>query len=184
MSIEIKYHYEHQDQDLQNLYNPDTYYTRDLINRFSSLSNNTVVKRNVPLGSIRLSSASGLTVENFRSLLSFERHWQRHEVTAMAGFELRQASATGYGYGYYGEKGDHIRLQDIRLDYQLALTGTVRKYIQTLGIYFYATNLGILWRANKQHLDPDYSVAKPAGATSAVLPEPASYAFGLNIHLK
>jgi hypothetical protein len=44
------------------------------------------------------------------------------------------------------EKGDHVRLQDLRLAY---------RYRQ-LEVYGYAANLGLLWRANKQHLDPDY----------------------------
>ncbi|MFD0767145.1 SusC/RagA family TonB-linked outer membrane protein [Mucilaginibacter lutimaris] len=44
------------------------------------------------------------------------------------------------------EKGDHIRLQDLRLAW------TVRKGLQ---VYVYAANLGILWRANHSHTDPD-----------------------------
>jgi TonB-linked SusC/RagA family outer membrane protein len=70
-------------------------------------------------------------------------------------------------------KGDHIRLQDISISYSLP-----NRYGKTLGMqqvrfYGYARNLGILWRANKQGIDPEY-----AGAS---YPDPTSYALGLNI---
>ncbi|MES2827393.1 MAG: SusC/RagA family TonB-linked outer membrane protein [Bacteroidota bacterium] len=53
------------------------------------------------------------------------------------------------------QKGDHIRLQDIQLNYTLTKTQFKNLPLQNLNIYFYATNLGIVWRANKKGLDPD-----------------------------
>jgi TonB-linked SusC/RagA family outer membrane protein len=49
------------------------------------------------------------------------------------------------------EKGDHIRLADARFSWMLKKRG--------LELYAYGANLGILWRANRYHLDPD----QPAG---------------------
>ncbi|WP_109696791.1 SusC/RagA family TonB-linked outer membrane protein [Chitinophaga deserti] len=54
------------------------------------------------------------------------------------------------------EKGDHVRLQDARLSYTLPSVFLNRLKVQTLNIYFYAANLGILWRANNLRIDPDY----------------------------
>ncbi|MDR6786474.1 TonB-linked SusC/RagA family outer membrane protein [Pedobacter africanus] len=70
-------------------------------------------------------------------------------------------------------KGDHIRLQDISISY--TLPASIAKTIKASQIrfYAYARNLGILWRANKQGLDPEYP--------NASYPDPASYAFGLNV---
>ncbi|WP_316778743.1 SusC/RagA family TonB-linked outer membrane protein [Pedobacter antarcticus] len=56
------------------------------------------------------------------------------------------------------EKGDHIRLQDISLSYDIInpnkpFSSPIRK----LQIFIYANNLGILWRANKKQLDPDFA---------------------------
>ncbi|QHS56555.1 SusC/RagA family TonB-linked outer membrane protein [Mucilaginibacter sp. 14171R-50] len=65
------------------------------------------------------------------------------------------------------EKGDHIRLQDINLSYQLS-RGALRLLPgANLQLYLYAANLGILWRANKQHLDPDAGNTFPAPRTVA-----------------
>jgi len=69
-------------------------------------------------------------------------------------------SVTGRDAVYNGSeilvsKGDHIRLQYISLSYPLIRSGS-GKAVRSLEIYGNASNLGILWRANKQHIDPDY----------------------------
>ncbi|AXY73517.1 hypothetical protein D3H65_05790 [Paraflavitalea soli] len=54
------------------------------------------------------------------------------------------------------ENGSHIRLQDCSLNYQFSdkvLKGS--KFSQVM-VYLYGSNLGILWRANKLHLDPEF----------------------------
>src|SRR5690606_19439618 len=52
--------------------------------------------------------------------------------------------------------GNHIRLQDINLSYTLTKSVWRKLPGQTIRFYVYARNLGILWRANKQGIDPDY----------------------------
>jgi TonB-linked SusC/RagA family outer membrane protein len=55
------------------------------------------------------------------------------------------------------EKGDHIRLQDIRLSYDLS--GIKRKLpFSNLSVYGYANNIGLIWKANKSNIDPDYQL--------------------------
>ena len=48
------------------------------------------------------------------------------------------------------EKGDHVRIQDIRLSRQI----TISKFSQ-FQVYAYANNLGILWKASDRVKDPD-----------------------------
>lgn len=60
-------------------------------------------------------------------------------------------------------KGDVIRLQDIGLNYTI---GTQSRYIRQIRVYAYARNLGILWRANRVGIDPDFPHADfPAART-------------------
>jgi TonB-linked SusC/RagA family outer membrane protein len=66
------------------------------------------------------------------------------------------------------EKGDHIRLKDIRLSYDWLFQHQRSK----AEFYAYASNLGILWRANKAGMDPNYVNGYPA---------PASYTIGVNL---
>ena len=54
---------------------------------------------------------------------------------------------------------DHIRLQDIRLDYTIPKQGQV---LRSMNIYFLASNMGILWRANRVGIDPETLLSPPA----------------------
>jgi len=54
------------------------------------------------------------------------------------------------------EKGDHIRLQYVNVDYQWDKNSLAGLPFKTLNIYFNINNIGILWRANKSGIDPSY----------------------------
>lgn len=62
------------------------------------------------------------------------------------------------------EKADQLRLQDIRLQYQLK----PKKAYNSLLIYAYTNNMVLLWKANKKGLDPDYRTVAPAPFTLAL----------------
>jgi len=66
------------------------------------------------------------------------------------------------------ENGNNIRLQDVRLGYQFNKTNWPGIPFRGLQLYAYANNLGIVWRANKLGLDPDYGTAIPAPRTVAI----------------
>ncbi|WPR76273.1 SusC/RagA family TonB-linked outer membrane protein [Algoriphagus sp. NG3] len=69
------------------------------------------------------------------------------------------------------EKGDHVRLQDVRLSYTLGRAAFPNLPFQNMEIYGYANNLGIIWKATSLNLDPDYPETKPL----------RSIAFGLRV---
>ncbi|MES2773881.1 MAG: SusC/RagA family TonB-linked outer membrane protein [Bacteroidota bacterium] len=68
------------------------------------------------------------------------------------------------------EKGDHIRLQDIGLNYNMDKFVQKRLHFRHLEAYVYINNCGILWRANKNGIDPDHQQVAPPGI---------HYSFGL-----
>jgi hypothetical protein len=68
------------------------------------------------------------------------------------------------------EKGDHIRMQYITLSYNLK-TCFKKLPVSAAEIYMNANNLGIIWRANKKGIDPDYR-------DNTILPA-LNFAFGL-----
>ncbi|RKE52301.1 SusC/RagA family TonB-linked outer membrane protein [Sphingobacterium detergens] len=59
-------------------------------------------------------------------------------------------------FANFVSKGDHIRLQDIRLSYVFPKHARLFSGIRNMSINAYARNLGILWKSNKQGIDPDY----------------------------
>lgn len=74
------------------------------------------------------------------------------------------------------DKGDNIRLQDITLSYDLSRILSKRSFLKSLSVYGYADNIGILWRANKDGLDPDvYNVSY----SFLNAPSPRTYSIGI-----
>lgn len=54
------------------------------------------------------------------------------------------------------ERGDHIRLQDIELSYDISRQHFKKLPLQLIHFYIYANNIGILWKASKVDIDPDH----------------------------
>lgn len=67
------------------------------------------------------------------------------------------------------EKGDHIRLQDIRLSYSPQSSSMEKLPFRQVNIYAYANNLAILWKASDDALDPDFLTARPLTSISVGL---------------
>ena len=58
-------------------------------------------------------------------------------------------------------KGDNIRLQFVNLDYTLTRKRWKNLPFDNLRLYVYGANLGILWKRNREGLDPDYRNSLP-----------------------
>jgi len=73
------------------------------------------------------------------------------------------------------ERGDHIRVQDVRFSYSLLPKQLLNTFLRKASIFIYARNLGIIWRKNKLNIDPDYG--------SFNIPQPFSGSIGINVNL-
>jgi len=67
-------------------------------------------------------------------------------------------------------KGDHLRLQYMNLSYTISKVNTNKLPFKSLQLYLNGSNLGILWRANKDHLDPD---------AMGTYPDPKNFSIGI-----
>lgn len=65
------------------------------------------------------------------------------------------------------EKGGLIRLQDIRVSYEVSKKSTPKLPLKAATLFLYARNLGLLWKANNKNIDPEYADI-PAQKTIAV----------------
>ena len=63
------------------------------------------------------------------------------------------------------EKGDHIRLQDLRLGYAVENQNKSRMFTDAT-FFLYANNLGLLWKATSVDADPDYPNMLPVKTLS------------------
>jgi TonB-linked SusC/RagA family outer membrane protein len=67
------------------------------------------------------------------------------------------------------EKADNIRLQDIQIGYDFKTSLLKQISVKNLRLFLYASNLGIIWKANNKGLDPD----------AGTFPQPMSISAGL-----
>jgi TonB-linked SusC/RagA family outer membrane protein len=72
------------------------------------------------------------------------------------------------------QKGDHIRLQDVQVEYHLPYIKQI-SWMSSATVYGYISNIGILWRANKTGRDPDYA----DNSAFSFIPQPLSFAVGI-----
>lgn len=109
--------------------------------------------------------------------MDYEQRWQKpgdENNTKVPALVLLQDRNRSRFYTYSEvlvERGDHIRLQDIRLDYQVRFKGT-GKVIQYLNLYAYLSNVGLLWQQSKTGIDPD--------TFGFGMANPVSFSFGIN----
>jgi len=74
------------------------------------------------------------------------------------------------------EKGDHIRFQDINFSYTLENKQLFGANLSLLQFYFYANNIGILWKATRIKEDPDYF--------SSQIPPIRTYSIGIKANIR
>lgn len=107
--LELRADYQYQKQQVyyKKTATENSYYARDLINRFSQLNlaehNVTLI---VPEGGILSESRLNTRSQNFRSSYSVNRDWQAHNITSVGGFEIREVTSGGGGYTLYGYKNN------------------------------------------------------------------------------
>ena len=74
-------------------------------------------------------------------------------------------------------KGDNVRLQNIRLSYQFNRKSGSKMFAREIEVYANAMNLGLIWRANDQELDPDFNTGNAPYAL------PKEYTVGIKLNL-
>lgn len=117
--------------------------------------------------------------DNWIGNVDFDKRWQKpgdEKTTQVPSMPATPDYSRDYVYNNSSilvEKGDHIRLQDINLKYRFDKAKSHWLPFNSLSIYGYINNLGIIWRANQSHIDPDF-VFQP-------YPPSKSYSLGLSI---
>ncbi|MFS4474140.1 SusC/RagA family TonB-linked outer membrane protein [Chryseobacterium sp. T20] len=101
LSAEVRFQYENQLGRRRNYYDQDSYLMRDQINRFTTI-NNGILTRNIPLGGRLDNTNTELNALNGRFQLNYDQKWHKHQVNAIAGFEVREAKANGISNRLYG----------------------------------------------------------------------------------
>ena len=113
----------------------------------------------------------------------YEKRWQKpgDELVTTVPSQVYPLSNTRrddfYAYSSANVfRGDNIRLQNIKLAYDLNKKLLGRLPIQAVNFYATLENVALIWVANKDKLDPDYN------AGNSYYPAPKRIALGLNVN--
>lgn len=109
-STDIKYQYQRQWENGNSLNSIDSYYTRNLINRYTSKSANDII-RNIPVGGILDLLRSNLDSHNGRAQLNYNHNFKQHSINALAGIEIREietAANSNRVFGYDPNLGSTV----------------------------------------------------------------------------
>ncbi len=109
LNIEVHHQYQEQQTMQSNVATMGSYFARNLINTFTQIDPATgVVTYEVPLGSIRNIDRAITRSQTFRTQLNFNKSFGVHGVTALGGFEVREAKQTGDNYTAFGYNADPL----------------------------------------------------------------------------
>jgi hypothetical protein len=124
-----------------------------------------------------LKNISGMYVHE-----DYEKRWQKagdENTTSIPSLVYNNANRNSFyqGSSVLIEKGDHIRLQDISLQYTFSKQAMTKLPFGQVQLYMYANNLGILWRANDQNIDPDFI----DNGVQLAIPNPKTISLGVRL---
>ncbi|GAA4786118.1 SusC/RagA family TonB-linked outer membrane protein [Olivibacter ginsenosidimutans] len=115
LHIEAKYQYEKQFLDSREHFSGETFYARDLINRFTVFDGETN-RYNIPVGGVLDRSNGDLKSHSGRLQIDYNNTWaEKHEVAFIGGAEIRQTTNTSAATRSYGYDDDV--LTSVPVDY-------------------------------------------------------------------
>jgi len=121
LSSELNYQYEYQPTIGRQFFNENTYYTRNLINRFTQLDGEQTTY-GIPIGGILDRNYTDLHAHSVRGQLNYNAQFGSHDISVIGGAELRRSETTGNTTRLYGFNDE-------------LLTSNVVNYVDRLPIY-------------------------------------------------
>jgi TonB-dependent starch-binding outer membrane protein SusC len=102
LRAEVQYQYLTSSSDNSNYRSEETYEVRNLINRFTRISNTTVT-RLIPLGGILDVVNGKATASNLRGQLNITKKWfAKHEINGLVAAEINESKNNTSSYRFYG----------------------------------------------------------------------------------
>jgi len=114
LSADFTYRYEQQIANQQRIREMGSYYTRDLINRFTEINTDqTSAVYHVPRGGIFQNDEGKLTTQNVRLQFNYDNTWAQHALNLLAGAEVRALRNRSIITGEYGYDEDRLLFSNV-----------------------------------------------------------------------
>ncbi|MFC6102841.1 SusC/RagA family TonB-linked outer membrane protein [Olivibacter domesticus] len=101
-TLEAKYQYQRANDIDTDLRYGESYYVRNLINRYSSINTDGGVTRPIPLGDLMDRADALLASHTFRGQLNYQKDWDHHQLVGLAGYEYRTLKTDRNSVRWYG----------------------------------------------------------------------------------
>lgn len=115
LDLNVKYQYLNTDLKSDQYYDEESYYTRNYLNGFAYYETPNNLKWRVPKGGILDKSVGVIQVNNLRGQMNYNYSSPRHEISAIAGAEIRASITTSDNDRLYGFNS--IRNSALPVDY-------------------------------------------------------------------
>lgn len=114
--LSVRYQYETQRISSNQQYDVDSYFTRNLINRYSQLTVDGI-SRPIPIGGISDETTSDLVDNSFRAQLNYQKSIEaKHHLFVLAGYEVKELIAKTKESRLYGY--DPSTATSLLMDYE------------------------------------------------------------------
>lgn len=128
LNLELQYQRENQTIAVRNYRSENSYFTRDLINRFSIYNPSTGgFTYNFPKGGLLELENDKWITQNGRGQINYSQHFGDHSITSVLGAEIRESKFGGTRqslYGYNPTTGSHVSNIDLSTVYNVNPSGT------------------------------------------------------------
>jgi len=128
LSLDGSYQYFTSNGKNRELRNENSYFVRDIINRYSVLTSG-VVRRNFPLGAILTATDNQNIGQSGRLQLNFTKQFNKHSINALGGYEVRETSTNVNSntlLGYNPSNGVYATMLNLDSLYAVQPSGTAR----------------------------------------------------------
>lgn len=105
LGASLRYLYQRQALEKSDQYQQESFFTRDLVDRFTQLDDGEI-SYPIPLGAIYDRTDTKLLVHNFRGQLDYNLEKDDFTTNAFAGFEIRQSTSNSMSNRLYGFNPD------------------------------------------------------------------------------
>lgn len=114
LNADLMFLYDNTLSDSRNMQGLQTYFTRNLINTFTQAAANGTLTYPVPVGGILDLSKSNMVNQNFRGQLNYAKTWRsKHELDAIAGYEIKELHTISNSDRSYGYDGEHSTMRAV-----------------------------------------------------------------------
>lgn len=104
--VEVRYQFGSYNLNGKNYHKQESYFARDLINRFTDVESGTLI-RNIPVGGILDENTMRLSENSIRGQLNFNKQWGKdHQLSAIGGIEARETNTESRTFRNYGYNDD------------------------------------------------------------------------------